>query len=331
MPITCICPQCHKPLAIGDEFAGQPMRCPLCMALFQSPPATGGMAMPGFAGSPPVPRQETPPPRQVLPPNFDMPGSREAPRRPRSGPAGPELNGVRTSAASLLAPGWHMVIRGLGVIPPSLLIVAVTIFLGRTFLYFVTDRDIYDLALLVSVPVTILGTLAAVLGTVMCCLVPPESGTRKLALAAGGCLVGFMAVTLLTLAVTSLFGPQKPQADALHVLIPPSYIPAAILGLAGTVLFLFFLRGVAIHFQNKRLAQSVLYCALFVAGSPLILLFIIMLLWITSKAIGGKSEGLAIMSALVVYLIGAVDLFWFIRVLADVRRALTRAFLDLAT
>ncbi len=333
MPITCICPQCHKPLAIGDEFAGQPMRCPLCMGLFQSPPAPGGVPAPPLTTAPLTARMPVSPPRQLPPSNFEWPGSCEDPRRPRSGPAGPELNGVRTSPVEHLDAGWHMVRRGLGLVPACLVTVAATLFLSRVFLYLVNpEPEVRELVLLVAIPVTVIGSIAAVLGAAMSCLVPPESGVRKLALAASGCLGGFLLVMLLTLAISSLGGSKHPTPiGAVNVLTPLSYIPAALLALVGAVLFLFFLRGVATHFRNRRLAQDVLYCALFVAGSPVLLLFIILLLWMTSRAIGGKSEGFAILSALVVYLIGAVDLFWFLRVLIEVRRMLTRIFLDLAT
>lgn len=336
MPITCTCPQCQKMLAISDEFAGQPMRCPLCMALFQSPGSPAAAPMPPFAaGPPPTPRREAPPARQVIPPNFEWPGSKEDPRRPKSGPAGAGLNGVRGSVSSSLAPGWHMVLRGLGIIPPSLLVVAATIFFSRIFLFLAApEKETREIVLLIAVPMTVLGTIAAVLGAALCCLVPPESGLRKLAQVTGGCLGAFLVVTLLTLAITSLFGSKTPEttgAAAASVLLPLSSIPSVLLGLAGTVLFLFFLRGVALYFKNKRLAQGVLYCALFLAGSPVLLLFILLLLLLTKNAIGGSNTGLAIVCALVTYLMGAVDLFWFLRVLGDVRRALTRVYLDLAT
>src|SRR5262249_18388281 len=40
MPITCICPKCRKPLSIAEQYAGQPMKCPFCATMFQSPSLT---------------------------------------------------------------------------------------------------------------------------------------------------------------------------------------------------------------------------------------------------------------------------------------------------
>jgi hypothetical protein len=47
-----LCPQCHKTIAIADQYAGQIMKCPLCSGTFTAPvmaPAAAPSASAGFA------------------------------------------------------------------------------------------------------------------------------------------------------------------------------------------------------------------------------------------------------------------------------------------
>jgi hypothetical protein len=60
-----LCPNCQKPLTVPEQYAGQPMRCPLCAGTF---------TVPALPQSPQTPTAPAPPP---------------APPEPRLGPAAP--------------------------------------------------------------------------------------------------------------------------------------------------------------------------------------------------------------------------------------------------
>ena len=50
-----LCPNCQKPLTVPEQYAGQPMRCPLCSGTFTVPalPASVASAAPVVASPPP--------------------------------------------------------------------------------------------------------------------------------------------------------------------------------------------------------------------------------------------------------------------------------------
>jgi hypothetical protein len=317
MAITCLCPQCQKTLAIGEEFASQPMRCPLCMALFQSPPLQGSPLAP-----PPL---VNPTARDDAPPWLaSASAGTTAAAAPSAGPKlGSDWGGMRNGAADRLGSGWHMVRRGLTLIPTSLLIVFVVLVLSRSYLVMADpEPKTREFVLLISIPSSILGTIAAVLGGAMCSLVPRESGLRVLALSALGCLVACLVVALLTLGIRALL-----VSGVKTELAPMAYLPAGLLAYAGGVLFLLFLRGVARFFRNGTVAQETLWCALGLGGSPVLYLLVIFLLYVTSTAIGGDGSGRSLLTSIVLYLFAGANLFWFLRVLRDVRRTVERAYL----
>src|ERR1700730_17866743 len=47
-----LCPNCQKPLSVPEQYAGQPMRCPLCNGTFTVP------ALPQTSAPPPPPSPE---------------------------------------------------------------------------------------------------------------------------------------------------------------------------------------------------------------------------------------------------------------------------------
>src|SRR5262249_47917535 len=160
-----------------------------------------------------------------------------------------------------------------------------------------------EMIVLVAVPVTVLATIAAVLGAALCSLVPAESGLRYLAMAAAGCLLLALLVALLTLGISG-FVPKKGE------LAPTAYLPPGFLAFAGGLVFLFFLRGVALAFKNVRQAQDVVWCIIGVGASPVFYGVIYLLLVATNAAVGGDGKGLTILSGVVLYLVIGVDLFW---------------------
>jgi hypothetical protein len=325
MAITCLCPSCQKTLAISEEFAGQPMRCPLCHAVFQSPPA---QPVPVTDGRPAaVPPAEESPPWLAAPPW--LPAPEPAAPRPTAPeavtPPTPELANLRNGDSRRLPQGWHMVRYGLAIIPPGLVVATFVLLGSRAFLYlYAPELKTYQMVMLVTVPVTVLATLVALVGGGLCCLVPPETGLRRLAQAAAACLLAGQLVALLTLGFRVLFSGPAGKAAALAT---SAYIPADLLAFAGGLVFLFFLRGVARYFKNQRVSQSVFVCILVVGGSPLLFFFIYLLLTVTNALVGGDGTGRDILAGLVLYGISGVDLFWFLHVLSDVRRTVERGYL----
>src|SRR5262249_49448655 len=79
-----LCPNCGKMLTVPEQYAGQMMKCPLCMGTFTVP------ALPSGAGVEPAGAQQPAPP--PTPPPRLRPGGRGGaggPARPAAAPAGP--------------------------------------------------------------------------------------------------------------------------------------------------------------------------------------------------------------------------------------------------
>lgn len=301
MPINLLCPQCQKTLAVSEQFAGQAMRCPLCMAMFQAPVLAPGQ------GSVPMP---PPPP----PPQYSGGGTGVL------APPAPSLEGLR-SGDDKLATGWHMVRRGLTIIPVGVLISFFVLLTAQLVLIMgglAPDSGAAKMVKMIAVPVTILATIVAVFGFAFCSLVPGESGLRNLALGAAGALL----LAMLALGVTGFI----PQA----ALAPTDNFFGILLAFAGGLTFLFFLRGVALAFKNARQAQEVLYAIIGIGASPVVFFFIWLLLTATNAAVGGTGSGRNLLAGVALYLIIAADLFWFLRVLRDVRRTVEKSYLGYA-
>src|SRR5947209_7552603 len=66
-----LCPNCQKPLTVPEQYAGQPMRCPLCQGTF-TVPAPPAPPPPLDFGLPPGPSSVTgaPPPPSGPPPTY---------------------------------------------------------------------------------------------------------------------------------------------------------------------------------------------------------------------------------------------------------------------
>ncbi len=321
MPITCMCPQCQKTLAISEQFAGQPMRCPLCMALFQSPPLqpAGAPAAPA-----PAPRPDAAAPWTASHSAAMRGPAPETARMPPPASAA-ELEELRNGTAGRLPAGWHMVRRGLSIIPTALIVSVFALLACWSFILMADPGPrTYQTVMLLTVPVTVLAMIVAIIGGALCCLVPRDSGLHKLALPAAGCLLGALLVALLTFGVRASSSDAATRANALA---PGAFWPAGLLAFAGAVVFLFFLRGVARHFKSTRLAQTVLWCIGGVGASPLLFLFLYMLLAATNSVIGGKGDGLGIIAGLVLYIIIGADLIWFLNVLGEVRQTIEKGYL----
>ena len=81
-----LCPNCQKPLSVAEQYAGQPMRCPLCAGTFTVP------------ALPQTPPQPSPPPPPPTPPRA--PAETYGFKDPVApSPPSPELNFESTSPA----------------------------------------------------------------------------------------------------------------------------------------------------------------------------------------------------------------------------------------
>jgi hypothetical protein len=341
MPINCICPKCRKPLSIDEKYAGQAMKCPMCAAMFQSPSLAAVAAQQGnpFAQAPGADYQGPPPPWASAAPKD--PKAPEWPWlvQPSVGVAAAELQSVTPGAPRLLAPGWHMVLRGMNLMPISLLVVFITIVLTRLLiLLFEPEPDTLKVVLLIAVPIAILGALATLVGTGLCCLVPPESKLRGLAIAAAGAfflaLLGLLMATFLHLAQRGpSFATEFPRlAPFLRFVMWMAFIGGLLLLVGSGVLFLLFLRGIARTFDNRRLARHLLWYLAFFVLSPAFGLIVLSLFKGTDVVLSmmGMSDketrgAVYIVYSIVVFILVAVVLTGFLLMLRDTRTTIERA------
>ena len=241
---------------------------------------------------------------------------------------GQEWDAVRGAATGAkLEPSWHMVRRGLALLPFSLAVVFAVFGVTGIVLLFDLPVSVSEMVLLISVPAIIFTGVLVTIGGAMCCLVPFQSGARLLALAAAGCLASFL-VFLLTMGVSKLAGTSTTGSGGLFMTL--AYLPTLLLLLAGCVVFLLFGRAVAIHLNHRTGAILLFFAAIFLGISPVVLGILVGLVKMTSTAVGGQGQGKDIIINLIMYVIVAVDLFWFLLVARDVRRAVLRGFVTTA-
>lgn len=79
MAIQFACRQCHKPLRVGEEYAGRPVRCPHCRATFACPAPTLAADPAATVSWQPTPDADVAPP--------SAPAQPELPEQPPSAPA----------------------------------------------------------------------------------------------------------------------------------------------------------------------------------------------------------------------------------------------------
>src|SRR5262249_40218811 len=106
--------------------------------------------------------------------------------------------------AMRLAPGWHIVLRGMGLLPGSLIVLFATLALSFLFKQLTrAEPDMHKIALLIAIPITIISALVAVIGVGLCSLVPLESKLRGWALgstlACFFCLLSSVMASFLSL------------------------------------------------------------------------------------------------------------------------------------
>src|SRR5262249_17747070 len=111
-----------------------------------------------------------------------------------------EFGSVTPGAPRLLAPAWHSVLRGMGLLPATTLVLFITVVFARLFvLVGQPDPDLLKIMFMIVIPVAILSSLGILIGTALCCLVPPETKLRGLVIAASAAL--FLCLMSLLLAI----------------------------------------------------------------------------------------------------------------------------------
>jgi len=326
MAITCICPQCRKQLSIDEQFAGQPMKCPMCAGMFQAPSRTtlagvGASApapTPAYSGPAPYWQAPPPPPDAAAPEWPWLVGQAPAAGAPGAA-AGYDWGAVKNDALRL-APGWHMVRRGLAFLPPFLILLLAGTALGILF-KLMAEEDTAKVALLMIIPVTLIASLCSLVALALCCAVPQESGSKLLVVGATAgmfiALLGGVISALLTLAADS--------SSVANFLRYPAYVFTAIAAIGAGALFLLFLRGVALVFGNHRLGQHVLWFLLVFAGAPFLGLFVYFLFSATAKILMSDAAAANLVVAGAEIVLAAILLGGLLLLLRDVRGSIERA------
>jgi len=344
-------------LSIAEQFAGQPMRCPFCASMFQAP---ANAAVVAAQPSAPAPRPPAPSRSSSAAnpfagdagydgpaPPWQAPKEKHAPEWPwlvgaSPGPSGPQQydwQNVQPMSAEMvrLAPGWHKVRLGMSLLPGAIIVVFVTLVLTRLLVLMIQPEPyLLKMLLLVGIPITILGLLGCLIGCGLCCLVPHVGKLRNLALSASGAI--FLAIMAAMLAVFLSFalddpGIQRDRASMIGLMTVVrgmAYFTSLIMLVAGGLLFLFFMRGVARVFENRRLAQHLLYYLLFFAVSPVGALLLYMLFGGTAYVLGLTTYFINETAINVIYTVAQFVLFavvmaGFLMMLRDVRSTIERA------
>jgi hypothetical protein len=341
MPINCICPKCRKPLSIDEKYAGQPMKCPMCASMFQSPSLTAVAAQGGDPFSQPAGAgYEGPAPPWASAPPKD-PAAPEWPWlvNAKVGVAAGEFASVAPGAPRTLAPGWHMVLRGMGLLPPAVIVIFITLVLARLFvLLYQPDVQTLKIVLLIVIPIVILAALAMLIGKGLCCLVPSETKLRGLAIAAAFAIFLGMLGAMTTiffriiLAQPSFASGNSRMAPLVTGVMWTAFVGGLLLLVGGGVLFLLLLRGIAKSFDNKRLARHLLWYIAFFVLSPALGLFVLSLfkgtdMVLTTLGMGDvETRGAVyIVYSVVEFILGAIVLTGFLLMLRDTRTTIERA------
>lgn len=323
MAITCICPQCRKQLSIDEQFAGQPMKCPMCTGMFQAPSRTTlagvGAAAPAQSQTPayngPSPFWQAPPPPDPAAPEWPW----LVGKAPAGEPGTYDWGTVKNDALRL-APGWHMVRRGLAFLPPPLILLLSGAALGILFKLMAED-DTAKVALLMIIPVTLIASLCVLVAMALCCAVPQESGVKIMAV--GG--AGGMFIALLGGLISALLTHAADSSSVANFLRYPAYVFTVIAGIGSGALFLLFMRGVALVFGNQRLGQHVLWFLLIFAGAPFLGIFVYFLFSTTAKILVSDAGAANIIVAGAEIVLAAILLGGLLLLLRDVRSTVERA------
>lgn len=166
---------------------------------------------------------------------------------------------------------------------------------------------------LIVIPAGFLALLASLTGVWVCTLVPTHSRLKPLAVASASCVS--VAVPILIIA----FASTQQRGTSLYSMASNCFGLTG-LGLlaAGGVLWILFMRGVAVFFGVSIIAENLKRFVLFAAGIPIGLMFVGM---ITRPE---SDEGQAFIQ-LIAMIVSIVFFLWFLNLIRDLRKTVDAA------
>lgn len=328
MPITFACPQCQATLRMADQYAGQQARCPGCGGVARVPgfaPAPQPAAAPPKSSAPakPAVRKSVPaPPPQPAPESAAWEVVSQASATPPQAARRPDWDMARAEESAprpAAAGGWRTARTGLGLVLWGTILVLLTVFaavgLGAAVMTQRLGPREGGLCGLGAGGLLLLGCLLSLAGLGLCCAAP----------AARWASVGAALCTFF-----SLFGSLAGGVGSLLEL-PPAVLAsggaasALLSGLAG-LLFLLFLRGVAVSFGRRGLARQVIYFIVLSIVGPFLLAGISVGAVLVFRAAGDRGGETALVFYLVVGAVnltaGVLYLLWYLGLVAGARAAI---------
>ncbi|MDB5322470.1 MAG: hypothetical protein JWN40_4101 [Phycisphaerales bacterium] len=331
MSIKTPCISCGRTLSAPDNAAGKRARCPSCGTIQQLPgnqpppesdilepeaveepaydaPPADPFAEDGApsdeyavaADAPPLPTMSTSSSNEQRKP-CPMCGEMIAPNAPKCPFCGeifdPRLR-ASGAGANIDHPGWLTVRKGLRMVYVSITIIFVAaIGMGCLAGALSSGRrgggPDATMGILVILPaLVILGAaIAIIIGQFMCCAVPAETGAKNFAMIAAICIIVNIICSVAAVAV------------------PPAQALGSIASLTGNILFILFLRKVALYLGNHELASSAMGFLVF-----LIVVVVVAVLIGVGAAMSGTGAAVGLLGLLII--VGAlVGLVWYMRLL----------------
>ncbi|MGF1578043.1 MAG: hypothetical protein ACFCD0_01635 [Gemmataceae bacterium] len=318
-----ICPECRTDLIPEDTAIGT---CPLCAA-----PLKGT-----------IPECVQLPPKFVDYQNYDRDGGDHSPELRRLS-IGQDYHDERYNDPILVEAGlaWSRTDRalsnmllGIKIMLVAAAVVVVTIILGYVVLVPAggRNRETFGFVMIavstIAVLFVIIGVIMLLVGYYGCCYVPRESGAKNpMRWSLNSVLLAVLVIVIQGCTGTSVRPGGPRPGDILPFLQFMALLQTGLI-VASHVLFILFLRGVAVYFSNPRFsANCVAYNVVYVAYSVVSLMFLFLLpipprgpLWFLRNAV----FSIPMMSDLTgLYVLVRVALFvWFIFLIAQARNTL---------
>lgn len=339
MSLSVPCPHCQHVNELPDQDAGKIVRCTECGQAFETPP----IALPlGDSGAP---RRSAAPSSALGIPmsawkalSDDTPAREDDDIPPR--PFGPPSSRRSTDWETLapepashpaLDPGWGKAAAGL-----KFLGVLALLFLGANVLTgcIAVAEAPFDKSLVILYPVaSLIALLLCLLGLWDCCAVPAQSGVRGLTHAttwmtlAGTLLLGLGLLLSLFTYLTASPATRYGRSDEVLIVMVTGmiYLLAGLLLLAGFIMFLFVLRGMAVFFGDPKLAQAMITYFLVLLCTPVVGAIVL----VCAGAILDSSRDTRKLIPLVAWgwslLLATVLTIWFYNLVRDTRRRIDMA------
>lgn len=324
MAIIVNCP-CGKRLSAPDSAAGKRVRCPGCQKVLVVP-------------------APDPPPDERMSALLDGVEAQQATRCPSCNePLAPEAvlcvhcgYDLRTGEhVGQTAPpqrkskrkkgtkkAWRTVRLGLTLVYVALL-TYIGVFLGLILAAVAAltgaPPGLLAMGLFLGIAALFGGAILQLVGQCLCLAAPPSQGARGFIIAAIACIVGSLLLGVIDGVQRGAAGPMQQQGatTALSAL-------GFLLGLAGNVLFLLFLRAVALSFRFRELASDVIRYLVLLCGFPFFVIASAILLPIIAATMqGGMLRNVVALIWFVVFLVYVVAVIvWYIRLIRQTRDAI---------